>query len=236
VIKQGQKSKENQMGDSGIQGHKALSSPSKAGAALGVWSDLTVFAVRGGQTVLSLADLGQQDWANADSQGSNLVDPATDILVARKRSKSPPPPDAGPSSAGLSDKKDPASASIADAGNHRNTQPPSEALAILELAFGLGNMQAGDALLDEATLCEPAACDVEALDAQTNSTPDEVPLDPLSDAACALSFDAALKAALAADAAALATELAAAEAAGVPPHGSAQAALLDGSSHPLFSN
>jgi hypothetical protein len=234
--KQGQSSKDQAMGDSGIHGHKGLTSPSKSGAALGMWGDLTVFAVRGGQTVLALGDLGQKGLTNVNGLTNSLVDPATDILVARKRAMSPTPQDPGRTWDASNDKTNSEFALSPNAANSRNTQPPSEALAILELAFGLGKLTEGDALLDEAALNATAADDIGKPVIAINSTPNEVPLDPLSDAACAMNFDAALKAALAADAAALATELAAAHMAAVPLHGSALAALHDGSSHPtMFS-
>jgi hypothetical protein len=223
------------MGDSGIHGQKGLTSPSKPGAALGVWSDLTVFAVRGGQTVLALGDLGQQGWASGGSQTTTLADPANDILVARMRPISPLPMEAGQTGESSNKRINPAPALSPNAANAGQTQPPSDALAMLEFAFGLGNLASGDALLDDATAAESETGAVNTQAPTSHSTPTEAPLDPLSDAACALSFDAALKAALAADAAAMAAELAAANAAGVPPHGSAQAALHDESSHPLFS-
>ncbi len=223
------------MGDSGIHGQKGLTSPSKPGAALAAWSDLTVFAVRGGQSVFALGDLGQQDWASGGSQTRTLTDPANAILAARMRALSPSPMETGQTGESSNQRIHPAPALSPKLANSGQTQPPSEALAMLEFAFGLGNLADGDALTDHAAPGEPETGAVDPQAPTNNSIPIEAPLDPLSDAACALSFDAALKAALAADAAALAAELAAANAAGGPPHGSAQAALHDGSSHPLFS-
>jgi hypothetical protein len=227
------------MADSGIHGAKAVSLPNKVGAALGAWNDLTVAATRGGQTVLILSDMTYPSWTNDGERRCNTTDSELDLVIAMARPTDPGQLQSRLLKTSPNATTNPVAVARPSLTNAQDNHTRSEANAMLEFAMGLGSSNQNDFGNDSAA-AEPsvasAAIDGGAVPAtKTNSPASETPLDPLSDAACALSFDAALKAALEADRAAMAAELRTGNAAGAPPHGGLQTALQNVNSHAMFS-
>ncbi len=150
------------------------------GATLAFWSDLTVSGINGGQKVLALHDSWADKWPL--SFGPFKPDAAVASDVSQRQS-------------GASGAKPPANALAAGSPSEQALQAEltndSATQAMLDFAFGL----AGSALV-----VEPPAPAGPVSAAPVTVEEATVQPEPGSDAANAMAFDAALQAALAADA------------------------------------
>jgi hypothetical protein len=176
------------MSESGINHFSAAAIQSPVVGSMAFWSDLTVSGSDGGQTVLVLADhlrlaaaappLGMP-WAAKN-------DTAAQQLLIKPGLTPTPQTVPGAQATGIS--------LVAMPGKQAEANRATDATAMLDFALGLADLGIEEPVAIASSVVP------EVLTAQPPDTP---ALDPASDEACAKAFDAALAAAMAADARAL---------------------------------